>query len=320
MLSTAFTDLVGCRVPIQQAGMGGVATPELAAAVADAGGLGMVNMVLQPAGDVATALDGLAAQTTGAVGINFLMPFLDPEAVDVAASRVRVVEFFYADPDAALVHRVHDGGALAAWQVGSPAEARAAVDAGCDFVIAQGTEAGGHVRGQISLLPLLDSVLDVVDVPVVAAGGIATARGVAAVLAAGASGARLGTRFVATFEANAHPLYVDALLQASASDTVLTTAFSGMWPDAPHRVLGSCVAAAQGVTDEIVAQMSLGAARIPVPKLSVPSPTRDASGNIAAMALYAGESVGAVTEVAAAADVVRELAEGAERLLRAMGR
>src|SRR5215831_6300575 len=310
MLTTAFTDLVGCQVPIQQAGMGGVATPELAAAVADAGGLGMVSMVLQPADAVAAGLEALAKQTRGEVGINFLMRFLDPEAVDAAASWVRVVEFFYADPDAALIDRVHEGGALAAWQVGSSAEARAAVDAGCDFIVAQGTEAGGHVRGQMSLLPLLDLVLDVVDVPVVAAGGIATARGVAAVLAAGASGARLGTRFVATFEANAHPLYVDALLQASAEDTVLTTAFSGMWPDAPHRVLRSCVAAADDITDEVVAEMSLGAARIPVPRLSVPSPTRDAAGTVAAMALYAGESVGAVTEVAAAGDVVRELAEG----------
>jgi len=317
MLSTAFTDLVGCQVPIQQAGMGGVSTPELAAAVADAGGLGMVSMVMHPAHDVAVALDALAGQTAGMVGINFLMPFLDPEAIDVAASRVRVVEFFYADPDAALVRRVHDGGSLAAWQVGSPAEARAAVDAGCDFIVAQGTEAGGHVRGQLSLLPLLDLVLDEVDIPVVAAGGIATARGVAAVLAAGASGARLGTRFVATPEANAHPLYIDALLKASASDTVLTTAFSGMWPDAPHRVLSSCVEAAHNLTSEIVAEMSLGAARTAVPRLSVPPPARDASGSVAAMALYAGESVGAVTEVTAAGEVVRELAEGAERLLRA---
>ena len=109
MLSTAFTDLVGCQVPIQQAGMGGVSTPELAAAVADAGGLGMVSMVMHPAHDVAVALDALAGQTAGMVGINFLMPFLDPEAIDVAASRVRVVEFFYADPDAALVRRVHRG-------------------------------------------------------------------------------------------------------------------------------------------------------------------------------------------------------------------
>lgn len=317
MLSTAFTDLVGCRVPIQQAGMGGVATPELAAAVANAGGLGMVNMVMRPAGQVAAALDALGDQTTGTVGINFLMPFLDPGVVEAAASRVRVVEFFYADPDPALVRRVHDGGALAAWQVGSLTEARAAEDAGCDFIIAQGTEAGGHVRGQLSLLPLLDTVLDAVGTPVVAAGGIATARGVAAVLAAGASAARLGTRFVATLEANAHPVYIEALLRASADDTALTTAFSGMWPDAPHRVLRSCIEAAHNVDDEIVGETSMGAARIPVPKLSVPTPTRDTSGAIAAMALYAGESVGAVTTVAAAGDVVRELSEGAERLLGA---
>ena len=86
MLTTAFTDLVGCQVPIQQAGMGGVATPELAAAVADAGGLGMVSMVLQPADAVAAGLDALAKQTTGQVGINFLMPFLDPEAVEAATT------------------------------------------------------------------------------------------------------------------------------------------------------------------------------------------------------------------------------------------
>jgi nitronate monooxygenase len=201
MLNTAFTDLVGCREPIQQAGMGGgVASPELAVAVAGAGALGMVGM-MGPADDVAAVLDALIKQTSGTVGMNFLVPFLDLATVEVAASRVRVVEFFYADPDAGLVRRVHDGGALAAWQVGSVTEARSAADAGCDFIVVQGTEAGGHVRGRVALLPLLDAVLDVVDVPVVAAGGIGTARVMAAVLAAGASGVRVGTRFVATLEA-----------------------------------------------------------------------------------------------------------------------
>jgi len=317
VLRTSFTELVGCQVPIQQAGMGGVATPELAAAVADAGGLGMVSMVFVPAAEVEVTLGALAKRTGGTVGLNVLMPFLDREVVEVAASRVRVVEFFYADPDPVLVSLVHGGGALAAWQVGSLAEARAAVEAGCDFVVVQGTEAGGHVRGQLSLLPLLESVLGAVDVPVVAAGGIATARGVAAVLAAGAAGARLGTRFVATREADAHPAYVEALLRASASDTVLTTTFSGMWPDAPHRVLRSCVEAAEAAPDGAVAQMSFGTKQVPVPRFAVPCPTRDTTGAIEAMALYAGESAGAVTEVMAAADVVRELAEGAERLLRA---
>jgi NAD(P)H-dependent flavin oxidoreductase YrpB (nitropropane dioxygenase family) len=166
-------------------------------------------------------------------------------------------------------------------------------------------------------LALLDAVLDAVDVPVVAAGGIATARGMAAALATGASAVRVGTRFVTTHEANAHPAYVDALLRANAGDTVLTTAFSVMWPDAPHRVLRSCVEAAEAVPNDIVGEMSAGTARMPVPKFSVPSPTRDTTGAIEAMALYAGESVGAITSAVSAAEVVRELSEGAERLLRA---
>ncbi len=316
MLKTAFTDLVGCRVPIQQAGMGGVATPELAAAVADAGALGMVNMVMVPADDVAVALDALMEEATGMIGMNFLMPFLDQAAVEVAASRVRVVELFYADPDAALVRRVHEGGALAAWQVGSLIEARAAAEAGCDFIVAQGTQAGGHIRGQLDLLPLLDMVLDAVDVPVVAAGGIGTARTMAAALAAGASGVRVGTRFLATHESNAHPAYVDALVRAGAGDTILTGAFSVMWPDAPHRVLRSCLEAAQDTEQDIVGETALGAIKMPVPRLSVSPPSRDTTGTIEAMALYAGESVGAVTAVVSAAEVVREMADGAEHLLR----
>jgi NAD(P)H-dependent flavin oxidoreductase YrpB (nitropropane dioxygenase family) len=317
MLRTAFTDLVGCQVPIQQAGMGGVATPELAAAVADAGALGMVNLTMVPIDDVVIALDALVKCTIGTVGMNFLMPFLDRDAVQAAAGRVRVVEFFYGDPDATLVTLVHDGGALATWQVGSLLEAQAALDAGCDFIVAQGTEAGGHVRGEVSLLPLLDAVLDAVDVPVVAAGGIGTPRAMAAAISAGAAGVRVGTRFVATREANAHPDYVRALVRASADDTVITTAFSVMWPDAPHRVLRSCVDAAEVVEGDTVGEMPMGVVRVPLPKFAVPCPTRDMTGTIEAMALYAGESVGAVTRVQSAGELVRELDAGAEALLGA---
>ncbi len=316
-LKTAFTDLVGCSVPIQQAGMGGVATPELAIAVADAGALGMLHTAMAPADHLAAFLDRVTTQTTGVVGVNFLIPFLDHAAVEVAASHARVVEFFYGAPDASLVRRVHDGAALAAWQVGSLSEARAAVEAGCDFIVAQGVEAGGHVRGKLSLLPLLDVVLESIDLPVVAAGGIGTARAMAAALAAGASGVRIGTRFVATHEANAHPSYVDALIGASAEDTVLTNAFSVMWPDAPHRVLRSCVAAAERSNNDIVGEASVGGERVDVPKFSVLPPARDTTGNIDAMALYAGESVGAVTAICSAGEIVHELAAGAERLLRA---
>src|SRR6516162_4411632 len=314
MLETTFTKLVGCSVPIQQAGMGGAATPELAAAVSDAGGLGMVNMVMVPAAEVATAVAGLAKATSGPVGINFLIPFLDVAAVDAAAPHCRVVDFFYGDPQAGLVERVHAAGALADWQVGTADEAKAAVQAGCDFVVAQGVEAGGHLRGTVGLLALLDEVLGAVEAPVLAAGGIGSPRAMAAALAAGAAGVRVGTRFVATVESGAHPAYSEALVKASAADTVITTAFSGMWPDAPHRALRSAVAAVEAFEGETVGEMEMGPTRMAIPKGSVPSPTKQTTGAIAAMALYAGESVSNVTQVQSAGDVIRELADGAERL------
>jgi nitronate monooxygenase len=307
--STRFTGLLGCRLALQQAPMGGVSSsPQLPLAVAAAGGFGMLSAVLQPADMLAATLDRLP---TDAIGVNFLVPFLDDRAaVKVAASRVPLVDFFGGEPDPTLVALAHAGGALVSWQVGSAGEARAAADAGCDIVVAQGVEAGGHVRGRLGLLPLLDRVLDAVDVPVVAAGGLATARSVAAVLAAGADAARVGTRFIATVEAlaeGAHPEYVRALLSARGDDTVLTEAFSVMWPSAPHRVLASCVEAASRSEEPVVGEMSLGGATFGVPRWSVPSPTALTTGEIEAMALYAGQGVGAVDQIRLVSEVVAEL-------------
>lgn len=316
MLRTSFTELVGCSIPLQQAGMGGVATPALARAVSESGALGSVAGVMLPASDLAAMLDELAAETSAPVCVNFLVPFLDMEAVEAAASRARVVEFFYGDPTREVVDTVHRGGALAAWQVGSPGEALAAVECGCDFVVAQGVEAGGHVRGTIGLLPLLSRVLDSVDVPVVAAGGIGDARGMAAALAAGAAAVRVGTRFVAAAESAAHPGYVDALIAAKAEDTLLTETFSDMWPGAPHRVLQSSVEAANALGEDNAGWTDHGAGRMPVPRFSPEPPSITTTGRIDAMALYAGQSVGSVTTREPAAEVVRSMAEGAERLLR----
>lgn len=316
MLTTRFTRLIGCDVPIQQAGMGDVATAELASAVALAGALGMIGGVRMGAKVLGEELDSLPRQTRSRIGVNFLVPFLDRESLEVAASRVRVVEFFFGEPDADLVERAHGVGALAAWQVGSVEEARAAAGAGCDFLVAQGIEAGGHVRGRIGLLPLLDGVLDAVNVPVLAAGGIATARAMAAALAAGADGVRVGTRFVAAAESAAHPAYQEALLRAEPEDTILTEAYSANWPNAPHRVLRGCIEAAQALTDDLVGQTVTGGATLPLTRFMTPPPTRWSTGKIEAMPHYAGQSVGAVQKIQPAADIVRELAEGAERLLR----
>ncbi len=316
MLSTRFTELVGCTVPIQLAAMPQTATPELAAAVADAGGLGMIGGAMLPPPALDAALDEVAGRTSRPVGVGFLMPFLDPGAVEVAARRAPVVEFFYAAPDAALVEAVHAGGALAAWQVGSREEALAAAAAGCDFVVAQGVEAGGHVRGRVGLLALLEQVLDAVRIPVVAAGAIGGTRAMAAALAAGADGVRLGTRFVAAAESGAHPDYAAALVAAGAEDTVVTEAFSVMWPDAPHRVLRSSLEAAEAFAGDMVGEMEIAGRPVPLPRFAVPNPVRASTGAIAAMPHYAGESVASVRSIQPAADIVRELVEQAERLLR----
>jgi len=246
------------------------------------------------------------------------MPFVDTAAVEIAATRARLVEFFYGDPDPKLVKIAKANGALAGWQVGDADEAREALQAGCDLVIAQGVEAGGHVRGTIGLLPLLDAVLDATpDIPVVAAGGIGTSRAMAAALAAGADAVRVGTRFVAADEADTHPDYAQALIDAGPDDTVLTTAFGVMWPDAPHRVLKSCVNAAHAFEGDAVGELVMGDVHMPLPPFAVPCPGRTTTGTIAAMALYAGQSVGAVTKTQPAAAIVRELSEGAEQILHA---
>lgn len=319
-MATAFTELIGCQVPIQQAAMGGATTPQLAVAVSRAGGLGMLEHASPiPLVDRIAELEQAHA---GPFGVNFLMPFLDRsnlDDVELAAGRARLVEFFYDTPDPSLVSLVHAGGALAGWQIGSVAEARQAVDAGCDLIIAQGLEAGGHVRGAVGLLPLLADVLDVVTVPVLAAGGISSARAMAAALAAGAAGVRVGTRFVATQESGAHPDYVAALLAAHADATMLVEAFSVGWPDAPHRVLSSAVAAARAHPDEVVAMWQTPSGSQPIPLWFVATPNREMTGHVEAMALYAGQGVGQVNQVVPAAQVVTELAEGADRLLRRWG-
>jgi len=334
MLQTKFTELLGCTVPLQQAGMGKIASPALATAVAEAGGLGMVSGIgAAPPEYVAKVLDGLRRSTAGAFGANFIVAGARDETsgkidadfakvLEVAASRAPVVEFFYENPDPEFVDIAHAGGALVSWQIGSGPEAAAAERAGCDLIVAQGTEAGGHVRGKIGLLALLGEVLPTVKVPVVAAGGIGTGRAMAAALAAGASAVRVGTRFVASEEAGALPAYVDKLIAADAKDTILTEAFSTNWPNAPHRVLRSCVEAVERFQGDVVgetAQPWAPEVRVPVRRGDSFVADRTTTGEIDAMPLWAGESVGGVKRLQPAGEIVRELADEAEALLRTWG-
>jgi nitronate monooxygenase len=292
--------------------MGTVGTPELVAAVSNAGGHGMLAAVMLRRDALAEAIARIKALTQWPWGVNFLVPLLDQECVDLAAQDASLVEFSFGDPDPDLVHRVHDQDALASWQVGSVQEARAAERAGCDVIVVQGCEAGGRIRGEEMLLPLLSKVLDFADVPVVAAGGIASNADVRAVLDTGAAGARVGTRFIAAQESGAHPLWVEALIRAEVGDTVVTDRFSELWPlgPTPHRVLKSCLEAAERAPDNFVGAMAVGKRMVPLPRFAAPAPGRDTTGTIEAMALYAGEGVGEVKAVEAAKDIVRSLCNG----------
>jgi NAD(P)H-dependent flavin oxidoreductase YrpB (nitropropane dioxygenase family) len=274
--------------------MGGVSTAPLAGAVAAAGGLGMLAAAMVPADELAGRIGEAATigGPDGRIGVGFLMPFLDRDAFEVAAEHAAVVECFYAEADPALVEVVHATGALAAWQVGSVDDARVALDAGCDFVVVQGVEAGGHVHGDRPLGELLAAVRGLTDRPIVAAGGIGTGPRAAALLDAGADAVRVGTRFLAAAEADVHPEYVAALVDATADETVVTETFAFAWPDAPHRVLRSSIDASDLAPNE----------RLPLP------PGREFTGDVAAAALYSGRSVDAVTGTTTAAEVVAEFA------------
>ena len=279
-MHTRFTDLVGCRLPFQLAVLGGVGTLALASAVAKAGGLGMVPRSVK-----------VPESGSGPLGKGFLIPYLPPldDVVDDIRG-LRVAEFFWGLPQPSIVAAGHSVRALVSWQVGSAEEARAAVEAGCDFVVAQGVEAGGHVRGDQALDELLADVLGAVSVPVVAAGGIGSAERVAQLIASGADAVRVGTRFLACPECDTHPAYIQALIAARARDTVLTDHFDndGRWP-APVRVL----------------RVSLDGA-ISVGNRSTSPPSAVAEAPLT-MACYAGFSVDHVTEVKPALEVVREL-------------
>jgi NAD(P)H-dependent flavin oxidoreductase YrpB (nitropropane dioxygenase family) len=327
MLSTRFTLLVGCAIPMQQAGMSSASPPELAAAVSNAGAFGMVSAARAGGSDpasVAGLIERTRALTSRPFGVNFIVRSDDPASLgpvcfEVAAKSATAVELFlWAEPDPKLFDAIHREGALVICQIGSLEMALAAETAGADIIVAQGVEAGGHVRGTVGLLSLLSEVLDRVNVPVLGAGGVASGRAMAAVLAAGADGVRVGTRFAATAEAQLHPIYQQALVSARAEDTVYTEAFSVGWPNAPHRVLRSSVEAAQRYQKgEIIGErLSLDGTRIPVRAFGVGVADRETTGAVEAMPLWAGESVGGVADVQPAADIVRELSAQAEQLLR----
>lgn len=310
---------LGVELPICQAPIGSLASPELAAAVAEAGALGHVACTWRAPDDLRALLRRVRSLTARAVGANFVLDFPIEEQLAVALEHgVPVVSFFWGD-GARYLRRVRAAGAVAMQVVASVDEARRAADAGFDLVVAQGREAGGHVRGARGTVTLVPEVVDAIaPLPVIAGGGIADRRGVAAAFALGASGVWVGTRFAAAREANAHRTYQDSIVAARGDDTVHSTVFDIGWADAPMRTLrnstvraweaAGCPAPPHRPNEgEAVARRGDGPV---LPRYHFAAPTREAVGDVEAMALYAGECAGLVRRVDPAAAIVVELAAG----------
>ncbi len=310
MLSTPWSRSIGLRVPIVNAPMGGVAGGRLAAAVSAAGGLGMVGM--GSAGSVASLTTELA-HVAGRFGIGLVDWVLaeQPGLLEAALAARPLLLSVSFGADLSWVEQAHDAGIVTATQIYSSAEAHRAQDAGVDVLVARGAEGGGHGEVRVATLPLLDAVLDTVSVPVLAAGGIASPRSLAAVLAAGASGAWLGTCLSACSEALTSDGARRALIAAAETDTTLTRVFDvgrqRPWPTRfPSRVLNNDYLTRWTGREDALAADPAGRA-----ELSAGA----AADNTDIAPVDAGQGVAMVTAVAPAAQVIDRLCTGAERLL-----
>ena len=328
-MKTALCDLFGIEIPIVLAPMVIAVGPRLAAAVCNAGGLGAIPLWRTDIDSLRGQIREVKSMTDKPFAVNLNLDFPQEERLEACLQeRVPVISFFWGDPGG-LVARAKSGGAIVMQTVASAQEAQAAIRLGVDVVVAQGWEAGGHVWGTVATMALVPAVVDAVSpVPVIAAGGIADGRGLAAALALGASGALIGTRFLASNEANIHPHYRDRLLKASESDTAyLENLFDLTWPDAPHRTLRNKTVAdweaagrpetgrRPGEGEIVASSKSLGE----ILRYRAYTPGADAEGDIEALSMWAGQGVALVKKLQPAAEIVREIYDEALDILKRLG-
>ena len=312
-IRTPVCELLGIEHPIVEAPL--AVDPRLPAAVSNAGGLG--SMGLSWADDAADPVREARALTDRPFAGNFVLNSDQRRRVDEALfAGLRIVSFIWGDPQD-YVDSVHDAGGLVMHTIGSAEEARRAAGCGVDIIVAQGWEAGGHVWGGVATLPLVPAVVDAVaPVPVIAAGGIGDARGVAAVLALGAQAALLGTRFLLADEMPIHEEYRRRLMAASETDAEwYPNLYEVGWPDSPHRAIHNSTAerweaagrpppGSRPGEGEVIAHFASGE---PIVRYSPAPPLVGTTGEIEALSLWAGQSVALAKQPQPAAEIVAEL-------------
>lgn len=313
MLRTALTDRLSLEAPIVGAPMAGVAGGALAAAVSEGGGLGMIGVGSADPAELIRTEAAIARNSGRRYGVGLTAWALGdrPDQFDATVEgRPALVSVSFGDYRP-WVERLRGEGIASATQVGDTDEARAAVDAGVDFIVARGSEAGGHGRDRVATLPLLQAVLDAVDVPVLAAGGIGTGRGLAAVLAAGAAGAWVGTALLASGEAVSSVHARERALAAGETETVVTSVFDVAqhiaWPTGyPGRALvNEFWRRWSGREEELAAHGEAGEQLAEARR----------RGDYDLAFVYAGQGVGLLQDERPAATVVADMAAGAELLL-----
>ena len=311
---TPVCEMLGIEYPIVQAPIS--ADPRLPAAVSNAGALGTVALAW--ADDAGVLVRETAALTDRPFAGNFVLsrPGQHNRLDQALSAGLRIVSLFAGEP-AGHVDTVHDAGGLVMHTVGSAEEARRAAGCGVDIIVAQGWEAGGHVWGGVATLPLVPAVVDAVSpVPVIAAGGIGDARGVAAVLVLGAQAALLGTRFLLAEEMPIHEQYRRRLIAANETDAEwYANLYEVGWPDAPHRAIRNSTAemweaagrpppGSRPGEGEVLAHFASGE---PIVRYSPAPPLVGTTGEIEALSLWAGQSVALAGEPQSAAEIVAEL-------------
>ena len=273
----------------------------------------------------------MRARTDGPFGVNLIPAATDPDLLEAELSicvkkRIHSLCFFW-EVHADVIARAKAAGCRVLYQVGSVEDAVAAAQAGADAIIAQGVEAGGHVRGTVSSLVLLPQAVRSVSVPVIASGGFASGESLVAAFALGAQGIHCGTAFLATEESFAHAYHKDRVIRAKSEDTVYTDAFAINWPpNSPVRVI------ANRLTDEL-GRFLLGYRPEDIPreaiadedgrpiyKFSTDSPLRTTTGNLECLALFAGQIAGAIETIPSAGGRVGEIVSAARATLERLQR
>lgn len=322
-MANAFSSLVGIKLPIVQAAMGGATSPELAAAVSNAGGLGMLALGWSPPEAVRAEIKTTKALTNRPFGVNLVLTHPQEERLQICLEEgVTVVSFFWGQAGE-LTQAAHRGGAVVLHTAASAEQARISVADGADVIVAQGWEAGGHVYGTVATMALVPAVVDeVAPVPVLAAGGIADGRGLAAAMALGAAGAWIGTRFLASKEAPIHQHYRDRILAAKETDTYYGTLFDVGWPDAPHRSLRNKTVEAWEAAGRPLSgkrpREGVAIAQSPygdVVTYQSHTPGAGDTGEIEAVAMWSGQGVNLVRRVQPAGEIVREISEQARAII-----